>query len=184
MATEVSDTPKAPAGAPFDPDTGEDSRGIYFGYYIIGAALLAQFIAIGAQASISGVFLKPMTDDLGWSTSDFTFAQTINRFGVALAGFWVGVYMDRIGGRPIMLIGAVITAASLFGVSQVTELWQWLILRGLIFAVGAAMVGNLVVNVTLSKWFVDGRGQAIAWASMGVSFTSTRWTLSRSSSGN
>jgi len=29
--------------------------------------------------------------------------------------------------------------------------------------------------VTLSKWFVDGRGQAIAWASMGVSLAGVVW---------
>ena len=163
-----------PASQTSDQPDGEPG-GIYFGYYIIGAALIAQFVAIGAQASISGVFLKPMTDELGWSTSDFTWAQTINRFGVALAGFWVGVYMDRLGGRPIMLVGAFVVAASLFGVSQVTELWQWLLLRGVFFAVGAAMVGNLVVNVTLSKWFVENRGQAIAWAAMGVSLAGVIW---------
>jgi MFS family permease len=32
------------------------------------------------------------------------------------------------------------------------------------------MVGNLVVNVTLSKWFVEFRGRAVALAAMGVSF--------------
>ena len=32
------------------------------------------------------------------------------------------------------------------------------------------MVGNLVVNVTLSKWFVVNRGTAIAYAAMNVSF--------------
>ena len=37
-------------------------------------------------------------------------------------------------------------------------------------AVGCAMVGNLVVNVTLSKWFVVNRGMAVALAAMGVSF--------------
>jgi sugar phosphate permease len=32
------------------------------------------------------------------------------------------------------------------------------------------MLGNLVVNVTLSKWFVERRGIVISVAAMGVSF--------------
>jgi MFS family permease len=83
--------------------------------------------------------------------------------------------MDRIGGRPIMLVGALVLSSSLFAVSQVNELWQWLLLRGVLFAVGAAMVGNLVVSVTLSRWFVERRSQAIAWAAMGVSLAAIVW---------
>jgi len=44
-----------------------------------------------------------------------------------------------------------------------------------VFAFGAAMVGNLVVNVTLSKWFVEKRGRAIAVAAMGVSLAGVVW---------
>ena len=97
-------------------------RRIYFGYYIVGAALLAQFIAVGSQASVSGVFLRPMTEDLGWSTADFTWAQTINRFLMAFAGVWIGVYVDKLGGRPVMVAGALILAGALFSVSLVEEL--------------------------------------------------------------
>lgn len=43
-------------------------------------------------------------------------------------------------------------------------------LNGIVLTIGAALVGNLVVNVTLAKWFVDFRGRAVAFAAMGVSF--------------
>jgi len=171
MATEVQHL------APEDPvdDVDPGGRRIYFGYYMVGAALAAQFIAIGAQASVSGVFFDPMIDDLGWTRAEFTYAQTINRFLMAFAGVWIGVYVDRLGGRPVMIIGAFILAAALFSLSQVTELWHWLVLRGIVFAFGAAMVGNLVVNVTLSKWFVEKRARAIAVAAMGVSLAGVVW---------
>lgn len=172
MATATRPAAQPDRGAP---PPADESRRIYFGYYIVGAALVAQFIAVGAQASVSGVFMDPMIDDLDWTRTEFTYAQTINRFLMAFAGVWIGVYVDRLGGRPVMLVGALILAASLFSVSLVDELWQWLLLRGIIFALGAAMVGNLVVNVTLSKWFVDRRGRAIAVAAMGVSLAGVVW---------
>jgi OFA family oxalate/formate antiporter-like MFS transporter len=142
---------------------------IYYGYWIIGAAMVAQFIAVGSQMSVSGAFLKPMTEDLDWTRSEFALAQTVGRFLMAFVGFFIGIYIDRYGGRVMMVMGVTVLGIALFATSEITEFWQWIVLRGLVFTLGAALVGNLVVNVTLSKWFVEKRGRAIAMASVGVS---------------
>jgi MFS family permease len=68
-----------------------------------------------------------------------------------------------------MLVGAAIMGVTLFGTAEVQNLWQWVLLRGLAFMLGAALVGNLIVNVTLSKWWVRRRGTMIGFAAMGVS---------------
>ena len=68
-----------------------------------------------------------------------------------------------------MLIGTTILSVSLALHSQVTALWEWVVVNGVVVTVGCTLIGNLVVNVTLAKWFVEKRGQAIAWATMGVS---------------
>ncbi|GIT64093.1 MAG: hypothetical protein Ct9H300mP22_4930 [Gammaproteobacteria bacterium] len=46
---------------------------------------------------------------------------------------------------------------------------QWWIINGVILTMGAAMIGNLVINVSLGKWFVERRGRAVAIAGMGIS---------------
>ncbi len=142
---------------------------IYYGYYIVGIAFLAQLISAGSQTYVAGVFLKPMTEDLDWTRFEFTTAQTIGRFIMAFFGIFVGTMLDRGYARRLMFIGTTILAAGLLMTSYVTELWQWMLLRGLLFTVGAAMVGNLVVNVTLSKWWVQRRGRMIGISAMGVS---------------
>ncbi len=142
---------------------------IFYGWWIVLGAIVAQFVAIGMQVSVSGVFLVPMTEDLGWSRSEFTLATTAGNAISAGIGFFIGVYVDRFGARPLMVIGATIIGAALMAVSRVEELWQFVLLRGVIFAIGFTMVGNLVVNVTVSKWFVRRRGWAISMASLGVS---------------
>jgi MFS family permease len=142
---------------------------IYYGYWLIGAATVAQFVSVGSQNYVVGAFFKPMTTDLGWSRSEFTLSRTVAQFVMAFTGFFIGTHVDRHGGRRLMLIGIVILSGCLYALSFIHELWQWLLLNGAIMTVGAAMIGNLVVNVTLSKWFVDKRGQAVSWASMGVS---------------
>jgi sugar phosphate permease len=146
------------------------SAGVYYGYWLISGAFVAQFVSVGATNYVIGAFLKPMTTDLDWSRSEFTFARTVGQFVMAFTGFFIGARVDRHGGRVLMLAGIAILAASLFTLSYTEALWQFVLLNGIAVTMGAAMIGNLVVNVTLSKWFVEKRGLAVGLASMGVSF--------------
>ena len=59
---------------------------IFYGWYIVGVALVAQFVGAGTQAYAAGVFLKPMTHDLGWSRQDFSAVQTISTVSWASPG--------------------------------------------------------------------------------------------------
>jgi sugar phosphate permease len=160
---------QAPGAAVAAPTEGVASPGLYFGYYLVGAAFIAQFVAVGSQNYIVGVFFTPMTEDLSWTRTEFTIARTVGQVAMALIGLFIGAYVDRAGGRRVMMVGALVLGAALYAQSYVQELWQWIVLNGLVLTVGAAMVGNLVVNVTLSKWFVEKRGRVVGLSSMGVS---------------
>ena len=166
-------TPPAPEAASPPPDGGaRPSRRpprLFYGWWMVGAGFAAAFTTAGAQGYIAGAFLVPMSDDLGWTRAEFLYGQTTGQFFMAFAGFFVGVYVDRFGARPLMLIGATLLAGALFAVAEVRELWQWVLLRGVFSMLGAALLGNLAVNVTLSKWFVEQRGRAIGIAAIGVS---------------
>ncbi|MXZ47583.1 MAG: MFS transporter [Chloroflexi bacterium] len=142
---------------------------IFYGWWMVGAGFLAAFTTAGAQGYIAGAFMVPMSDELGWTRAQFLYGQTVGQFFMAFAGFFVGAYVDRYGARPLMFIGAALLAGALFAISEVHELWQWVILRGVFSMLGAALLGFLAVNVTLSKWFVEQRGRAIGLASIGVS---------------
>ena len=142
----------------------------YYGNWLVAAAFVAQFVSVGSQNYVIGVFLNPMTTDLGWTRSEYTLARTLGQFIMAFTGFFVGSYVDRRGGRRPMTAGIAILSVALFLIGSVQELWQWWILNGIVLTVGAALIGNLVVNVTLSKWFVEKRGRMVAFSAMGVSF--------------
>ena len=146
-----------------------DSR-IYYGHWLIVAGFVTQFVSVGAQNYSIGAFMVPMTQELGWSRAEFILPRSLGQFVMALTGFYIGGYVDRFGGRRFMLFGLSVLAAALFALSFIHAWWQWVVLNGVVLTVGAALIGSLVVNVTLAKWFVEKRGQAIAWSSMGVSF--------------
>ncbi|MBT8147183.1 MAG: MFS transporter [Gammaproteobacteria bacterium] len=135
------------------------------------AAFITQFIAVGMQNYIVGPFLTPMTEEFGWSRAEFTAARSIGQMMMAFTGFAIGTYIDRFGGRPFIIVGSLLLSISVYSLGSVQTLSQWLILNGVSLTAGAAMIGNLVVNVTLGKWFVEQRGKAVALAAMGVSLS-------------
>ncbi|MYH41335.1 MAG: MFS transporter [Chloroflexi bacterium] len=145
-------------------------RGVYFGWYMIVAATITNMVmGAGLVGYLPGVFLEPMTEELGWSRAEFIISFTIGQFVTAATALAIGSHIDRRGGRGLMLAGTSLTVAALLLTAEVRELWQWVLLRGLIQPIGLGMAGSLVVNVALSKWFVRYRGRAIGIAACGFS---------------
>ena len=111
-----------------------------------------------------------MLEELAWSRRDFTLPRTLSQFVMAGVGLLIGGWVDRFGPRRFMSVGMVVLSGALYSCSQVTTLTQWILLNGVVLTMGSALIGNLVVNVTLAKWFVERRGTASALAAMGISF--------------
>lgn len=145
---------------------------IFYGWWIVAGAVVGYFVSVAAGVGSAGVFLRPMVDDRGWSVGAFTLAVTGTNIVSGLVGVFVGPLVDRHGARPLMLVGAAALSGSLLLISRVTELWQFFVLQSVGVGLGVAFVGPLVLNITMSKWFVLRRGWAIALGSTGISFAS------------
>ena len=68
---------------------------LYYGWWIVLGALVAQFVAIGTQTSVSGAFMVPMTQELGWDRGQFTLASSLSTVVSGLVGLVIGVQVDR-----------------------------------------------------------------------------------------
>lgn len=144
-------------------------RPIFYGWWIVVIAMVAQFVSIGTQMFAAGVFLKPMTADLGWSRESFSAVQTLSSALGGIVGVFIGGMLDRRGPRPLMLAGGVVAGACVLSTAMVHSMWEYVLLRGVGQTLGVALCGGLVVNVTVSRWFVRRRGTAVALASLGIS---------------
>ena len=147
------------------------SNRIYYGYWIVVAGFVTQFVAVGMSNYIVGSFLIPMTQEFGWTRAEFSLSRSIGQVVLACTGFVIGSAIDRYGGRRFIIVGTFILSAATYSLGNITTLSQWLLLNGLMLTAGAALIGNLVVNVTLGKWFVERRGRAVALAGMGISLS-------------
>jgi MFS family permease len=77
--------------------------------------------------------------------------------------------IDRIGARPVMLVGALVTGLGLLACSAVADLWQLYIVFAL---TGCGLMCTTVIpcSVLISNWFVSRRGTAMSAAFVGTSF--------------
>jgi len=149
-----------------------DQPGFFYGRWIVLGAIIGQFIAVSVNIGSAGVLLDPITTDLGWSRAEFTVATSGASAIGGIAGFFIGPLVDRYGARRLMLSGALLLIVMLLLASRITELWQFVLIEWFGIGLGFSLVGPLVVNITLSKWFVTGRGWAISIGSIGISLAS------------
>ncbi|MBT5774484.1 MAG: MFS transporter [Dehalococcoidia bacterium] len=146
-------------------------RRIFYGWYIVAVAFFAAMMSSGVSAYSVGIFVTPMSDELGWSRTALSFGQTASTAGMGVAGLFIGGLLDRRGGRGLMVVGAVFAGAGYILLGQVQELWQYYAVQAGVVTLGMAGMGAMVTNVAVSNWFVRRRGQAIAISAMGISVT-------------
>ncbi|MDH3207203.1 MAG: OFA family MFS transporter [Gemmatimonadota bacterium] len=127
-------------------------------WLLAGAAVLVQ-LALGAVYAWS-VFVNPFIDQMGWSRTQTTLPFTV-AIGVIFIGTLVGGRIqDRIGPRPVVLVGGVIYSIGMMLASLVEtpdQLWLLILTYGLIAGLGLG-AGYIVPIAMLVKWFPDRRG--------------------------
>ena len=140
---------------------------LFYGWYIVGAAFLANISCAFFLSSTLSVFLKPVTADLGVSRGIFSLLRSGEHLLYALMAPWVGAKLDRYGPRGMMVTGAALSAVGFLLLGQVHSFLQFASVRMTLMAVGHALVCYFVVNVTVARWFVRMRGRAVAISHMG-----------------
>ena len=140
---------------------------VYYGWYIVGVVLATGIPRVGLNGSFFGIFLKPMSEDFGWTRAETTIAVTIGTLIAAGLGVALGRVLDRFGPRWMMSGGLAILAASYFGLAQVNSLLAFYV----VYAIGRAMMqsatGHTLMYALVSKWFIRRRAMAISAATMG-----------------
>ena len=139
----------------------------FYGWTIVAVGFLAHIASAFSISSTLSVFLKPLSNDLGISRGVFSLIRTGEILIGAVAAPVVGPLIDRHGGRWLMAAGGVVSGAGLLFLGQARDFWQFLFFRWLLISPGDALMGQMVVNVSISRWFVRMRGRALALAGMG-----------------
>lgn len=141
-------------------------KNLYYGWAVLTAGAFSAFATVPTQGPIVGVFNQPIRDDLGWSATDISIAFVIGSVSGGFLSSVVGRVLDRQGPRLVATIAGLIMAATMIGMSQMTEPWHWWVLFGI--ARGTSASGaQLATLVGLASWFVRKRGRVVGLLGVG-----------------
>jgi MFS family permease len=106
------------------------------------------------------VLIHPFEAEFGWSRTAIASAASLNLLLLGLFAPLGGWLIDRIGARRVILGCLSTIVAGLIGTVFVQELWQLIILWGVVLGVATGVTPPLGASIA-SRWFVDRRGLAI-----------------------
>ncbi len=148
--------------------------GFYYGWVIaLGAGILlvvTNGMTLGGLSVFDEAILGTLQDSTGRHSmrGDLNLRALITFWGSGALAPLAGAIADRIGVRPLMVVGLALLAGGYFYYGMIASLGEIYGIHAA-FALSLATCG-LVVNVMLvSKWFVRNRGFAIGIALAGTS---------------
>ncbi|MEK7217006.1 MAG: MFS transporter, partial [Chloroflexota bacterium] len=159
MNATTSPPPRAAGRLPLRPP-------FFYGWLVVGVAMVAGFLAAGSSQVFFGVMSRPISDELGWGRTATAGAVTAGTFlGAALTPV-AGRLADRHGPRLLMSVGALVVAAGFFGLANVQELWQFYLAYLVTRGVSTLALTGVVPMTAVANWFSRRRGRAAGMITM------------------
>ena len=143
------------------------NRKIFYGWWIVVGSFFLNFAGIGIIMNSMGVFIKPVSESLGFTRGGFTLYFTIAALSMMVMAPVMGKLLERYDIRVIMTICTTMMAASFALFSQCRTLTQFYILA-LFLGIGSAGSHIIPVSMMITNWFIDKRG-----LTMGIVFAAT-----------
>jgi MFS family permease len=140
----------------------------FYGWIILAIGFLVMGVMGSCVFYSFGIFLKPITADLGISRGEATVAYSIM---MALQGLFsplVAIVINKFGTRKPMTLGLTLATIGLALMSTATQLWHLYLFYGILIGAGVALGHFLPVSTMVTFWFTRKRPLAIGILMAGV----------------
>ena len=142
---------------------------IYYGWINVGITMVILMLLVGCVSNAFGLFVLPVSQDLGLSRADVNTGYILTIFGGAFAAPFIGRLIDIYPVRRIMLVSAIMFAVGMIivGLSRSVPLSAAMLVGPV--ALGMGGVGTIGSLTIVARWFTAQRGRAMAISMMGMS---------------
>jgi len=141
-------------------------RKIFYGWWIVLASIVSSFYGIGIFNHGFTAFFNPIVKEFGWSRAVTSGAFALQRAESGLSAPIVGWLIDKYGPRKTMLLGSFLSGLGLIFLSRIDTLLTFYF-AFLVISFGISLSTFLVSFITVTVWFQDMRGRALALLSAG-----------------
>ena len=139
---------------------------IFFGWYIVGAMVIAMMLVYGVRTSFSA-FFPYVLDEFHWFRGSTAVMLSLNIFVYGLFAPVAGSLVDRWKPRIVVFIGITLLALSTAACYFAHELWHFYLFFGVVAPIGSAFCGSPVLNTAIINWFGKRRGLALGLGQIG-----------------
>jgi MFS family permease len=139
---------------------------IFYGWYVLAASFLILFLSSGARFTI-GIAFKPLIAEFGWSRSAVSLAAFLNMTFFSLSVIATGKWYDRFGPKWVIILSTILVSSGYMLIALTQTLWHFLVLYGVVAAMGLGGTTVPIFAALMSKWFEKRRGLTISLALSG-----------------
>lgn len=148
----------------------EKKSKLFYGWWIVVAGALISGAGVGIFINCAGVFIKPVTEAMGYSRGGFTLYTTIQSIVAMVSVPIYGEIFSKFSIRKVMFIAATYCSAVFFCLSFATELWHFYVL-GVMYGLGNSCITIMAVGTLVNRWFSERKGLAAGLAFSGSGVT-------------
>jgi predicted MFS family arabinose efflux permease len=123
---------------------------------IIGGAALLMCLGMGMRQSL-GLFMVPITGDLGLSVSDFTFALALQNIIWGITQPFVGALADRYGVKLLMIGGSLCFTLGILGTIFATGALTLMLSQGVLIGVSLSCTASNLSLTSTARVVTAGR---------------------------
>ncbi|OKO72395.1 MFS transporter [Bradyrhizobium sp. AS23.2] len=135
-------------------------RNIHYGWVMVGVTFLAALISAGTVGA-PGVFIVPLQKEFGWSTAQISSALSIRFILFGLMAPFAAALLNRYGLRNVTLAAQLIVVSALVASLGMTEVWQLVLLWGVVIGIGTGMTALVLGATIATRWFAARRGLVV-----------------------
>src|ERR1700743_3227064 len=135
-------------------------RNVPYGWGVVGGTFLTALVSAGAVGA-PGVFIVPLQKEFGWSTAEISSALSIRFMLFGLMAPFAAALMNRYGLRNVTLSALMIVASALVLSLAMTQVWQLVLLWGVVVGIGTGMTALVLGATVAARWFTARRGLVV-----------------------
>ncbi|CCE08960.1 fragment of conserved hypothetical protein (part 1) [Bradyrhizobium sp. STM 3843] len=99
------------------------------------------------------VFLKPISESMGWDRAEVVSIYSLAALAGGLAAPLIGRLFDHSGPRAVYALGLLLLGSAFLIAASASQLWQFRLSLGLCVGIGVALIGLVPNSILLGRWF-------------------------------
>jgi MFS family permease len=135
-------------------------RNIHYAWVMVAVTFFTALVSAGTVGA-PGVFIVPLQQEFGWTTAEVSSALSIRFILFGLMAPFAAALLNRYGLRNVTLSALLIVSSALVASLAMTQLWQLILLWGVVIGIGTGMTALVLGATIAARWFAARRGLVV-----------------------